>query len=75
MQPGNSNVSADINSMAILARPGGSFAGIEYAQVDLDKSRWMNCLLYSYKDNKWSLLDLYTLNKNQLVRMTTKEND
>lgn len=75
VQPGNSNVSADINSMAILARPGGPFTGIEYAQVDLDKNGVDELLVaFRTKDNKWSLLDLYTLNKNQLVRMTTKEN-
>lgn len=75
VQPGNPNVSADINSMAILARPGGPFTGIEYAQVDLDKNGVDELLVaFRTKDNKWSLLDLYTLNKNQLVRMTTKEN-
>ncbi|WP_298729899.1 DUF6287 domain-containing protein [uncultured Granulicatella sp.] len=75
VQPGSSTGSEDINYMASLARPGGTFTGIEYAQVDLDKNGIDELLIaFRTKDNKWSLINLYTLNKDQLVRMTTKEN-
>ncbi len=45
----NSNVSADINSMAILARPGGSFAGLNTLS-GLDKNELDESLLRSAQD-------------------------